>query len=264
MEAQRYVAIYDVHYGFEKQRIGGVLKTVPLHDQQAFDAILKFTEDFKPNTFLFGGDIIDCGSISHWNKHRKLSMEGFRFDQDLDGCGRNIIQPVNAILRRGARKIWLKGNHEDWVDQLCEENPALEGMLSLDRHLELSKRGYELYDIGGVATIGKLHFAHGDTVKGGEYCAKAAVLRFERNIRFGHHHTWQSYTKDSAVDLEEKKTGVAVPCVCRKAPAYAKQAPNRWVTGFNWGYVEANGNFTDYISIITNGQFRANDTLYRG
>ena len=47
---------------------------------------------------------------------------------------------------------------------------------------------YFVFPEGKASKVGKLTFIHGDTIKGGQNPAIAAVTNYERNIRFGHFH----------------------------------------------------------------------------
>lgn len=128
--------------------------------------------------------------------------------------------------------------------------------------LQLSNR-WEVIPQGEPSKFGKhLLFVHGDQIKGGEHIAKAAVVTWETNIRFGHHHSFQVYTKKSPKDMTGH-TGISVPCLCRKGPGYGKGAPNKWVQGFLWGYM-GEGMFNDYVSVIINGKSLINGKVYRG
>ena len=83
-------------------------------------------------------------------------------------------------------------------------------------------------------------------------------------MRFGHHHTYQVYTKTSSID-SNGHTGIAIPCLCRKGPRYGGGSPNRWVQGFHWGYVGGpNNTFNDYVSVIINGVATINGKSYVG
>ena len=111
--------------------------------------------------------------------------------------------------------------------------------------------------------LGKLTFIHGDQISGGEHCAKAAVTTWERNVRFGHHHTYQVYTKTSALDIKLGRTGVAVPCLCTKDPKYGEGKANRWQQGFNFGYLLEDGTFRDYVALIIDGKAVVEGKVYR-
>lgn len=251
----RFIFTTDVHYGYER-RNG---HKIPLHDQRAFDAVLKFAQDFKPHTWVMGGDILDCGSISHHNKHKPRNTEGMRLLADAEECRDRIIKPAEELA---PERVFIEGNHCDWINDFLDEYPALEGILDVRKLLQLDKWKY--IPQGGHHDLGKLTFIHGDTISGGEHVAKAAVINYERSIRFGHFHTFQTYSKTSAIDYKNAKTGVAVPCLCTKSPKYGEGRPNRWQQGFLYGYVEDNGMFWDNVVVILDGRFVVGGKTYRG
>lgn len=263
MTAQKFVAIFDTHYGFQRLPYAQH-RLLPIHNQPQIDAVLKFTADFKPDIFIAGGDIVDCGPVSHWNKNKRLAMEGMRLGRDLQGCKTNIIQPINAALKPGCKKHYLIGNHEDWLNQFVDEHPGISDLLDIDRELELSKHGWEITPQGEHLQVGKLLFMHGDTVGGGEYCAKKAVSDYEMSVRFGHWHTLQIHTKTSRADAREVKTGVAVPCLSTRRPGYGKGKPNKWINGFLYGWINSDGTFHDFPVVIVRDRFTVNGTTYKG
>jgi len=100
--------------------------------------------------------------------------------------------------------------------------------------------------------------------QGGENCAKWATVAYEANVRFGHYHTFQTYSKTSAID-SNGHTGIAVPCLCKKDPKYGGGSPNKWMQGFLWGYVNCpNNTYNDYVTVIINGQATIAGKVYRG
>lgn len=251
--------MFDIHYGFE--RVNRHKKAI--HNMKAIEPIFRFMEDWQPNAFVFGGDQLDLGEISHWNKSRRLSLEGLRLVDSLEGFRREILDPIEQLLPNNAIARYHLGNHEDWLNDLLEENPALDGLLDVDKVLQLRARKWDVVPIEKSSKLGKLHFVHGHQVKGGEHVAKAAVTHFERSIRFGHHHTYQVYTKTSALDAKDVHTGVAVPCLCRRDLRYGEGSPNRWVNGFLYGTIFPDGSFTDQVAIIVDGKFSALGKTYR-
>lgn len=254
---QKFVALYDLHWGFDRK--GGHL--VPVHDPKALGAALNFIGDFKPDHVILGGDMLDCRMISHHVKGKPGQVEGLKLLSDAKGLIEEVIAPLEDAVE--GRLVYHTGNHEDWLNQLQDEIPGLEGILALDRVLDLSNQ-WEVIPQGGISTLGKLNFIHGDQLSSGEHSAKAAVSAYERNMRFGHFHTYQTYTKTSAVDMNGH-TATCVPCLCKKSPAYGKSNPNKWMQGFLWGYVDSKeGIFNDYISVIVNGKFIANGKTYKG
>ena len=253
---EKFVALFDLHWGYARQ--GG--HKVPLHDQRALDVALQFVSDFKPHHTILGGDILDCGAISHHNDGKPGEVEGLRIRQDAQEARKELILPVESYTKD--RLVYHIGNHEDWLQDLVMRCPPLEGLVEAEHILSLGKR-WEVVEVGGISRLGKLHFVHGEHVKT-QNLAKAAVETYERNIRFGHHHTYQVYTKTSPVE-SNGHTGVAVPCLCRKDPTYGKQAPNKWKQGFLYGYVDCPDNtFNDYVAVIVNGKVTIGGKTYRG
>lgn len=256
---KKYVALFDTHIGFERR--GG--HKVPLHDPKALAAVLAFIRDFTPDVVILGGDILDCGAISHHNHGKPGRVEGLRLLSDAQFCKEELIQPIQDVLGEKGEGVFIVGNHEDWIEQLVEEEPGLEGILSLRPLLSLDQR-WKVVERGGHFNLGKLTFIHGDQLTSAEFCAKNAVITYERSIRFGHFHTHQVYTKSTPIDQNVGRTGVAVPCLCRKDPSYGNGKPNKWVQGFNYGYLLPSGNFNDYTPIIVDGKFVAEGKVYGG
>ncbi len=255
---KKFAFLTDLHYGFER-RSG---HKIALHDMKAFGAAFEFLRDFKPDTLILGGDFLDCGVISHHNKNRKKSVEGLRLLSDAEGLRKEVLDPLETL--KADKQVYIIGNHEDWVEDLIEENPGIEGLVDVRKMLGLDKESWQLVPQGKYVNVGKLTFMHGDQLSGGEHVAKAAVTHWERSVRFGHHHTFQTYTKVSPIDERLARTGVAVPALCTKGPKYGEGKANRWVQGFNFGYVHQDGSFNDYVPIITNGRTTINGKTYRG
>lgn len=256
---RRFAALYDLHFGYET--VGGHKKT--LHDPAALNTTLKFLSDFKPQDLILGGDILDCGAVSHWTKHKPRKTEGMRLLRDAEECRAEVLDPLEAILPREGKRIYLIGNHEDWLDDAMDADPALEGLLDIRRLLGLGK--WQVQPQGEGIDYGKLHYIHGDTVGGGEHCAKKGVIDYGQNVRFGHYHTYQVFTKTSPIKNKLPHTGIALPCLCTKDVGYNEKKPSRWVQGFQWGYMSSSGvPFEEHIAIIINGTLSVMGKVYRG
>ena len=254
---EKFVALYDLHWGYERKNG----HKVALHDQKALNVALQFIQDFKPNHIILGGDILDCGCISHHNHGKPGAVEGFRLLADANDLRKALITPLEQV---GARSLtYIVGNHEDWLTDLVNQIPALEGIVDIRSMLKLGSK-WKIIPQGELHRLGKLIFIHGDQVKGGEHSAKWATMAYEKNVRFGHHHTFQIYTKTSAIEANGH-TGIAVPCLCKKNPNYGGGSPNRWMQGFLWGYVNGpEGSFNDYVTVIVNGRAIAAGKEYHG
>jgi hypothetical protein len=252
-----FIATFDEHYGFEKVDN----KIVPIHDQKAIDAILEFGHDLKPHAWVKGGDQVDCGPISHHNKNRRLFLENRRLKDDFEAYDRNMHQPINELVK--GPKIFHIGNHEDWIADLIEEMPALQGLVSLPDFLGLRSQGWTIKGVGEVSHLGKLHFVHGEHIGSAENKAAKLLRSYARSIVAGHHHSMQSATMTTALDEDEVKMAWLIACLCKRNPSYAQNRPNQWMQGFGWGYVNAvTGRFNFYPTVIVDGVFYANGKTY--
>lgn len=254
---EKFCALFDVHMGYER-RAG---HKVALHDERALNVALNFMADFKPDHTILGGDILDCGVISHHNHGKPGATEGFKLIADAEECWRTVIKPVEGLTRGSL--TYLTGNHEDWLTDLSDQIPAIEGIIGVKPLLKLGSR-WTVKEQGEAAKLGKLVFIHGDQIRGGENAAKSAVISYERNVRLGHFHTYQTYTKTSAVE-SISHTGIVVPCLARANPRYNEGAPHKWLQGFLWGWVGGpEGSFNDYVTVIVNGRAIINGKTYKG
>ena len=254
---EKFVFITDLHWGYER-RSG---HKIALHDERALGVALQFTADFKPDHIILGGDMLDCGVISHHNHGKPGATEGFKLLADAQELQSSLIRPVESIARKSL--TYMIGNHEDWLTDLSDQIPAIEGIIGIRPLLKLGSK-WTVREQGEAFQLGKLIFIHGDQIKGnGLSAARLAVEAYERNVRFGHFHTFQTFTKTSAVEANGH-TGVAVPCLCRRNPRYMTGAPNKWMQGFLWGYIGGPDNcFNDYVTVIVNGKAMINGKLYR-
>lgn len=253
---KRFLFATDHHWGYSRK--GG--HKVPTHDEKAWNTVLDFARDFKPHVFILGGDTIDAGAVSHHNKGKPGRTEGLKLLADTEECYEKVIKPIEAL--KPERMAILLGNHCQWIADVVDDIPALEGIVDIRKLLHLDK--WEVIEQGEAFNLGKLTFVHGDQLKGGENVAKNAVIAYERSIRFGHHHTYAAYSKTSPLDYKLGKTGIAVPCLCLKDPSYGKGAPNKWLQGFNYGYIDKKGNYNDAVAIILDGKTVIGGKTYRG
>lgn len=255
---KRFLAFFDLHYGRERRH----RKLLELHDPRALNAMLAFAGDFRPDTIILGGDILDCGAVSHWAQGKPRKTEGLRLRADMEAARREVIGPLQAT---GAKHlVYHIGNHEAWIDQLIDQHPGIEGLLELTDGLGLKLPQWRVREQGEISRIGKLHFLHGDQIKSSLHPAKWAVEAYERNVRFGHFHRAQLHSKHSALDAKDVRTGMAVPGLCRRDVMYGRGAPNQWSKGFLWGYVFDDGSFNDYLTLVVNNRFAANGKVYKG
>lgn len=263
----KFVAFFDCHVGRERILSKGKTIVKTTHAIPAIRAAMKFTKDFKPDVFILGGDQLNCGPISHWLKGKPRLIAGFNLREEMDELDELILKPIDSILPADGRRIWHVGNHEIWIQDHIDQNPGTEGLLEPENYLKLGERGYEIYSQGEVSNIGKLHFSHGDIVlrNGGVVNpARTLVSAYRKNIRAGHLHTYSAAIDTTLVDAKDFHSGIIIPSLSTRNPAFIKNNPNQFCNGFNFGTVFPGGNFTDYVVIINNGKFEYAGKLYDG
>ena len=244
---QKTILLPDIHY--------------PHYDQRVMDAVDEFIIDYDPDELVYMGDQLDLSCISGWNRRKPLLKEGRRLLSEYEGFDENILQTHENITRDETRRVFMMGNHEQRTLWYIQENPELEGMIDIDRNLNLSDRGYNIVDYNGVYKIGKLNVIHGYYYC--KYHAAKTVDVFEGNVVYSHVHNPQMYAKISPIDRKGYHTATALPCLCNIKPDYKQNSPNFWINGF--GIVEhipSTGYFNLYTVIIIDNKFLWNGKLY--
>jgi hypothetical protein len=244
------VSAFDSHY--------------PKVHTPTWKAILNFVERNRERVrlFVFGGDNLDCGAISHHTKGKPLFRPRGQMRRDLDGFNKSMLKPIEAALHPETVKVWLTGNHEEWAAQLIEEQPELEGLLDFPAFLNLRERGWIVKGQGDHYKQGKLKWIHGDVLSGGVYAARKALDTYVENLMFGHFHTSASATKILPHSGREKWQSYAVGCVGRLDADYLKNRPTGWLNGCAITEFFDNGYFNNYLVNIFRGRFSYGGVVY--
>ena len=244
-EIKTGICVYDLHH--------------PFHQKTLWENILKITADLKPDYFIFGGDNLDMDSVNHWDieNGNRRGMEGKRLKKNYDDFNEQILDPLIKLLPDSTRKIFMLGNHCQWLEQYIDKIPELEGFAEIERNLNL--KDWKIIPYRQTIKIGKIYFHHGEYTS--KYHAAKMVDVYERNIVYGHLHTAQSFTKVTPVD-GEAHCAISIPCACDMNPRYMKDKPSAWVNGFGIFYIHPDNNFNIYTVISTKGHFVWNSKRY--
>lgn len=231
----------------------------PYHNKTLWENLLKLAHTLKVDYFLFGGDNMDMEAVNHWEleKGNKRGMEGKRLRKSYDGFQSEIMDEVEKVLPDYCRKIFMFGNHEEWIEKYIDKCPELEGFAEIERNVNLMN--WEVIPYQQTTKIGKLYFHHG--IYTSKYHSSKMVDVYERNIISFHLHTFQSFTKITPVDCSAHMA-MSMPCACDLNPQYMKDKPSAWVNGFGIFYVQENGNFNIFPVIATKGHFVWEGTYY--
>ena len=113
----------------------------------------------KPDVIINLGDFTDFPSISNHNSRGSLQLEGARYKKDVESSKRAMGLFTNEIAKVSGwdPEMYLTlGNHEHRVIRLVEDDPKLEGIISLD-DLKYEDAGWKVFPflqpivVGGIA-----------------------------------------------------------------------------------------------------------------
>lgn len=250
---KKIVAVFDMHY--------------PKVHRPTWNAILDYLRQNKVDEFVFGGDQLDLQTISHHTKNQPLYRLRRGYKNDIEGFDADILTPLHKVLPVTCKKVWIKGNHEDWERQLIEEQPELEDAINHVELLHLQENAWKIVELGHSYTVGKLSMCHGEILSGygaqaGTFPGKKAVEMYGKNILAGHTHSPQMFTRVSPVDHTQKFQGYIAPIAGSKNPEYMRNRPNAWVNGFVIIEMQENGAFNLYMVNVIDGKFVYGGKLY--
>jgi hypothetical protein len=124
----------------------------------------------KPDIVVCLGDLADMPSLSSYDKGKK-SFEGRRYKRDIEAAQfamQAFLGPLNEYneMRRKNKKgeykprmVLTLGNHEERILRACNDDPKLEGILSV-RDLAYEEYGWEVYPFLQVVIIEGVAFSH--------------------------------------------------------------------------------------------------------
>jgi hypothetical protein len=246
-EIQKVVLLPDIHH--------------PHIEEKLLDSVNQFIFDYDPHELVYMGDQISLECISGWNRRKPLLKEGRRLIKDYEAFDQDILKVHESITAPDTRRTFFIGNHENRVQIYIEENPELEGIIDLEKHLNLVDRGYNIIPFNEIYKLGKLSVIHG--YYWNKYHATKTLEAFEGNVVYSHVHNPQLYAKVSPVDRKGYHMATSLPCLCNIKPDYKRNAPNFWINGFGVvEYLPATGYFNLYMIIIIDGTFMWNGTYY--
>lgn len=241
-----YIIVGDVH--------------VPEQDNIAIKSVLNLMDDIKFDGIINLGDYLNLSCISHWNENKHKTLEGKRLKGDYIS-GNALLDEFDKRLPKGAEKHFLMGNHEEWMGQLIEKYPALDGLFDISSGLKLNERGYKIYPYNEIVRFGRLCVTHG--IYCGTTPARTHASKLLSNVLVGHTHSPEMCLIHSPAK-EVSVVGYVNGCLCHMSPDYMKSKPSNWATGVAILYLFPNGWFDVNLIRIVKGRFVYNEKLYDG
>lgn len=124
----------------------------------------------QPDVLVQIGDFADMESLSSYDQGKK-SFEGRRYKHDIGWAIKGmtaLLEPVayyNERQRKNGKKqykprmVLTLGNHENRIDRAVNNDPKLDGILSVN-HLEYANFGWEVFPFLDVVVIEGVAFSH--------------------------------------------------------------------------------------------------------
>lgn len=237
-------------------KIFKVISLFDIHYWEHIDLkpVLKFIKDEKPNEIILWWDQIDLFTIS---KYYKWDIEEWIYKARQEILEFRKLLKLIKVAAPNAWIVWLDWNHEYRIHDYIIDKPERKHLLDYEKEYEWLVDKFFRYN--EYYKVGKLYYTH--WVYHNDSHSKKTVMNVQRNIRYWHLHTEQSYTNTSPVDVEAH-VAKAVPCLCACNPDYMKGRPNSRLNGFNIAYFDKDWYFNDYNIIITNWRFIFNNKCY--
>lgn len=120
----------------------------------------------KADVVVLIGDVGDMPSL---NTHRnKLEMETSRYKDDCDAVKEGIadfLRPLHAAKKKMPMRVWIGGNHENYIRRFVEQEPKMEKFVDLERDLGIKKFGFTYHEYQDRVPIAGFHFCHNIATK---------------------------------------------------------------------------------------------------
>ena len=221
--------------------------------------------DIKIDGVIYGGDLLDLNELSTFSEDKpevqsKKLKESYRLGNEFLDIQQKIVRKRN----KGARFIYIEGNHEGRVVRYLDRNPKLRGFIELEDNLKLKERGIRYvrcYSNGEIFKKGNAVFIHGKFTN--IHHAKKHVERYGTNIFYSHTHDCQSY---SWVMRGANKTleGASLGCLCNYDQSYLMGNPTNWMQGFGVFHFFPDDYFSRYMVRVFRNRFHINGKTYEG
>ncbi len=161
-----------------------------VQDDDVLDLLWDVALAAQASRLILVGDNMNMGSISRHPRPARQKLDMPRL-ADEDG----ELAPWVQGLRADGLEVWaLAGNHEQWLQDHIDANPALYGTLEWWTPFPLTYEGAKLAPIHGMFQAGRLVIDHGHLragmrMGGGKRPASTMLANYPgMNILFGHVH----------------------------------------------------------------------------
>lgn len=226
----RALLFHDVHF--------------PIHDPGCMDVVVEAAQVLGCNIAVANGDIFDALAVS---SHRRPARQALQYGSlELEA---EVGEPYLRAIRSAIPYcIYKRGNHEERVERLVDENPGLAGLEWYEPFAQ-AVEGWDCLPGDCVVKLGGLNIFHGHEITGTlrKHPATAVLSAYPgQNTYFGHCHKIDVATTPTSKDGRQVVHGawtgghLADP----RKMGYAASFRQAWQQGFSVVEQWENGLFT--------------------
>ena len=237
----------------------------PEEDKPSINCVYKTIKKIRPDGITLAGDIGNWDTFSrhsrfsppkcHWTDSQFLENSQHEYDSI------NLFLDTIDKLVPKARKRFLWGNHENWVDDfIAESKKSRAPQFDITERLMLKERGYTTYPYGEIVSLGKLRITHGLYTT--QNHSKKHVEMMGRSILYGHCHDIQVCSKTTPENISHMAW--CIGCLCNLNPDYLRGKPQNWNHGFAIVYLHPDSMFQVDVKRITKGKVMVQGKLLDG
>ena len=205
----------------------------------------RLAADVKATHVICMGDFCSMDSLSSYDRGKK-SFEGRRYERDMEHSHQALALFNKGLGKHKPRKIMIHGNHEDRIDRFVEENPELEGKMSIS-DLQFKEYGWQEIPFKQIKVISGVHYVHylpngimGRAISG-ENIARSILNKHKVSATVGHCHLldYAMATLPNGRTLQALSAG----CYLRHPEFFAKDTQHMWWSGIIVKREVSNGSY---------------------
>lgn len=226
----------------------------PDHDVSFLRVIGEYAVEKKPDIIFCLGDFADMESLCSYDQGRK-SFEGRRYKADIEASREAmyiLLAPLieyNTQAKKNKKQLYKPkmiltlGNHENRINRVTENDPKLDGTLSIN-DLMYEQFGWEVHPFLSVVLVEGIAFSHYFTtgVMGRPVTsARALVMKKHMSCVQGHNQKMEIYNEYRADG--KMLTGLFAGCSYLHDEDYLGAQGNNYFRGIHMLYDVHEGDF---------------------
>ena len=193
----------------------------------------RMAADIKATHVICMGDFCSMDSLSTYDRGKK-SFEGRRYQKDMEHTHHALSLFNKGLGNHKLIKTMILGNHEDRIDRFVDENPELDGSISI-KDLHYKKYGWREIPYKAIKVIDGVHYSHhlpsgimGSAISG-ENVARSILNKHKVSATVGHSHLLDYAV--STLPSGKKLHALSAGCYLSHTEHFARDTQHMWWSG---------------------------------